>query len=128
MRCDVESLEYQYSWSEELRRGWRWTERFSQQPEILAYAQYVADKLDLRRDIDFETRVEAVMWDEAAKLWRASLGNGETRLALQVVFATGALAVPRLPNIPGIETYKGRLIHTAGCRMKKSISRARRSG
>ena len=57
LRCDVESLEYQYSWSEELRRDWRWSERFSAQPEILDYARFVADRLDLRRDIRFSTRI-----------------------------------------------------------------------
>lgn len=113
LRCDVESLEYQYSWSDDLRHGWRWSERFSAQPEIMRYAQWVADQLDLRRDILFNARVVAAIWDEAAQVWHATTEAGATLTARNVVFATGALAVPRMPNIPGLESYSGRLIHTA---------------
>lgn len=112
LRCDVESLEYQYSWSEELRRGWRWSERFSAQPEILAYAKWVADTLDLRRDIQFNTRVDRADWDETAQLWQVTTADGARLTARHVIFATGALAVPRMPDIPGIDRFKGRLIHT----------------
>ena len=113
LRCDVDSLEYQYSWSEELRRGWRWSERYSPQPEILDYAKWVADQLDLRRDIQFNTRVERAVWNDGQQCWSATMENGEVLVARHLVFATGALAVPRLPNIDGIERHEGQLIHTA---------------
>ena len=113
LRCDVESLEYQYSWSEELRREWRWSERFSSQPEILEYAKFVADKLDLRRDIQFGLRVERAVWSDETHRWSVSLSDGSSATARHVVFATGALATPRMPDIPGVENYEGRIIHTA---------------
>ncbi|MBX3526580.1 MAG: NAD(P)/FAD-dependent oxidoreductase [Rhodoblastus sp.] len=113
LRCDVESLEYQYSWSDELRREWRWSERFSAQPEILAYAKFVADKLDLRRDIQFNARVERAVWNDDTHTWSVSLSDGSSATARHVVFATGALATPRMPDIPGVENYKGWIVHTA---------------
>ena len=69
-RCDVESFDYSYSFSSELEQEWRWTERYATQPEILRYAQFVAERYDLRRDIDFSTQVEAAHWDAAAERWR----------------------------------------------------------
>ncbi|MEZ5729543.1 MAG: NAD(P)/FAD-dependent oxidoreductase [Burkholderiaceae bacterium] len=113
LRCDVESLEYQYAWSEDLRRDWRWSERFSAQPEILAYAKWVADRLDLRRDIRFNTRIARARWDGVARHWVATTDSDERLLARHLVFATGALAVPRMPDIPGLDRFRGRLIHTA---------------
>src|SRR5690348_9309221 len=68
-RCDVESLEYSYSFSEELTREWRWTERYASQPEILRYLNHVADRFDLRRDIELNTRVTSATFDEGADLW-----------------------------------------------------------
>src|SRR5580692_7933403 len=68
-RCDVESLEYSYSFSEELEREWQWTERYASQPEILRYLNHVAERFDLRRDIQFETRVKAATFDETANRW-----------------------------------------------------------
>ena len=113
LRCDVESLEYQYSWSDELRREWRWSERFSAQPEILEYAKFVADRLDLRRDIHFGVRVERAVWNDETHMWTATLSDGSRATARHLVFATGALATPRMPDIPGVENYEGRIIHTA---------------
>src|SRR5262245_30292639 len=69
-RCDVPSVEYSYSFSPELEREWRWTERYASQPEILRYLSHVADRFDLRRDITFDTRVDAAVWDEGAQHWR----------------------------------------------------------
>jgi cyclohexanone monooxygenase len=107
LRCDVESLEYQYAWNDALRRDWRWSERYSAQPEILAYAKWVADRLDLRRDIRFNTRVARAEWDETAQVWQATTDAGEVLTARHLIFATGALAVPRLPDIPGIDRFGG---------------------
>lgn len=113
LRCDVESLEYQYSWSPELRREWRWSERFAAQPEILAYAKFVADRLDLRRDIRFGARVERAVWNDDTHAWTMWLSDGSSAAARHVVFATGALATPRMPEIPGVEKYGDRIVHTA---------------
>lgn len=112
LRCDVESLEYQYSWSDELRREWRWSERFSTQAEILNYAKWVADQLELRKDILFETRIMRAEWQDTGQFWKLRTESDDTLSARHVVFATGALSVPRMPDIPGIENYRGRLIHT----------------
>src|SRR3954465_12915993 len=68
-RCDVESMDYSYSFSEELEQEWTWSERYATQPEILRYMNHVADRFDLRRDIQFETRVTAATWDEGAQRW-----------------------------------------------------------
>ncbi|MGB6086097.1 NAD(P)-binding protein, partial [Parvibaculum sp.] len=75
-RCDVESLEYQYGFSDEIQKGWTWTERYAAQPEILRYQNYVADKLDLRRDISFSTRVTAARHDAASGLWAIETDQG----------------------------------------------------
>ncbi|MGJ8536023.1 MAG: flavin-containing monooxygenase, partial [Parasphingopyxis sp.] len=106
-RCDIESVEYSYSWSEELEQEWNWSERYSTQPEILAYINHVADRFDLRRDIRFNTRVEAATYDEGANLWTVKLDSGESVSARHVVMATGCLSSPNLPEIPGMEDFEG---------------------
>lgn len=106
-RCDIESVEYSYSWSEELEQEWNWSERYSTQPEILAYINHVADRFDLRRDIRFNTRVEAATYDEGANLWTVELDSGESVSARHVVMATGCLSSPNLPEIPGMEDFEG---------------------
>lgn len=113
LRCDVESLQYQYSWSEDLRNGWTWSERYPPQPEILAYAKWVADTLDLRRDILLNTKVTGTRWDETAGHWVVEVEGGATYTPRFLIMATGALSVPRFPNIPGIGRFKGTLVHTA---------------
>jgi cyclohexanone monooxygenase len=111
-RCDVESMQYSFSFSEELQQEWRWSERFAAQPEILAYARHVAERFDLRRDIRFETRVTDAAWDEAARLWRIATNRGEKLTARYFFMATGCLSAARLPDIPGIADFKGRQFHT----------------
>src|SRR5579863_734408 len=111
-RCDVESLEYSYSFSEELDREWRWTERYASQPEILKYLNHVADRFDLRRDIRFETRVTAASFDEAAHRWIIRIDGGEQVSAKFCIMATGCLSAAKIPEIKGIETFKGKHYHT----------------
>ena len=111
-RVDIESQEYSFSFSEELEREWRWTERYAAQPEILAYLNHVADRFDLRRDIRFETRVTALNWNEAAQHWSVSTDRGDALTARFVVAATGCLSVPNEPNFPGQKTFKGPTYHT----------------
>lgn len=113
LRCDIESLQYQYSWSEDLRNSWNWSERYPPQSEILSYAKWVADTCDLRRDILFNTKVTGAEWDEARLRWTVYTENGVTYHPRFVILATGALSVPRLPNIPNLTAYQGKLVHTA---------------
>ena len=111
-RCDVESLQYSYSFSPELEQEWVWTEKYAGQPEILRYIQHVADRFDLRRDITFNTRVSSASFEEAAQRWQVNTETGERISARFCVMASGALSIPRLPDIPGIETFAGKVYHT----------------
>jgi cyclohexanone monooxygenase len=111
-RCDVESVEYQYGFSEEIVRGWSWSERYATQPEIIRYANYVADSLDLRQDISFETRVTAAHYDEAARRWTVETDRGDRVSAQFCIMATGCLSASRIPDIPGLSDFKGKHYHT----------------
>jgi cyclohexanone monooxygenase len=112
-RVDIQSLEYSFGFDEALERDWRWTERYAPQPELLAYANHVATRFDLSRDISFNTRVTAAHWDAAADGWTVTLDNGETRAARFVVMATGCLSVPTDVTFPGIDDYKGDVYRTS---------------
>lgn len=113
LRCDVESLEYSYSFSQDLRDGWTWTERYPAQPEILRYAHFVADRLDLLRDITLNTRITSAHWDSGTGRWIVTSETGQTWNPRFLVMGTGCLSVPRYPNIPGIADFEGTLVHTA---------------
>ncbi|XPP26735.1 MAG: flavin-containing monooxygenase [Leucobacter sp.] len=113
LRCDVESLDYSYSWDEELQQEWTWTERYATQPEILAYAKHAADRYDLRRDIRFDTSVTALRFDAQHDAWTATLSDGGTVVARWVVLATGALSTPKRIDIPGVDSFRGESYHTA---------------
>jgi cyclohexanone monooxygenase len=112
-RCDVESLDYSYSFSPELEQEWVWTERYAPQAEILAYINHVADRFDLRRDIQLETRVSAASFDDARNRWRVTTEAGEVFDAQYVVMATGGLSVPQRPTLKGLENFKGKVYHSA---------------
>ena len=112
-RCDVESMSYCYSFSPELEQEWTWSEKYPPQPEILRYLNHVADRFDLRKDITFNTTVESCIWNEETKRWSVTTSGGETIIAQFVVMATGCLSVPKVPDIPGVDQYRGRLYHTA---------------
>ena len=111
-RCDVESLEYSYQFSEELQQEWEWTERYSTQPEILRYLNHVADRFDLRRDIRFDTPVSALSYDEAARRWTVRTAAGDEVAAQSVIMATGCLSSPNVPAFAGVETFAGEIYHT----------------
>ena len=111
-RCDVESLQYSYSFSPALEQEWVWTEKYAGQPEILRYIQHVADRFELRRDIEFNTRVRSATFNEALQRWELKTEAGEQISAQFCVMATGALSIPRLPDIPGIENFGGKIYHT----------------
>jgi len=112
-RCDVESMDYSYSFSDELQQEWRWTERYAAQPEILRYINHVADRFDLRRDIQLKTRVVEAIFDEAASRWEIRTDRGDAVSARFCIMATGCLSEPQLPPpFPGLETFEGRWYHT----------------
>ena len=111
-RCDVESIDYTYSFSEELQREWRWSERYPAQPEILRYLNFVADKFDLRRDITFETRVESAVFDEASATWLVTTSQGDAVRCRFCVMATGCLSTPKRPGLDGAEVFEGETYHT----------------
>ena len=111
-RCDVESVEYSYQFDAALQQEWTWSERFATQPEILAYLDHVADRLDLRRDILFDNRVDAAAYDEGAGRWTVTTDDGRRRSAQFVVLATGPLSSANLPDLPGLDTFAGPVLHT----------------
>jgi cyclohexanone monooxygenase len=111
-RCDVESVEYSYSFSDALQQEWRWTERYASQPEILRYASHVADRFDLRRDIRFGTRVLAADFDPACDLWTVQTDQGDVVQARYFIMAGGCLSLPRLPDFAGRDSFRGKLHHT----------------
>ncbi len=111
-RCDVNSLEYSYQFSDELQQEWNWSERYSPQPEILDYANHVADRFDLRKNIQFETRISQLHFDDDTNLWHGQTESGETFCASICVMATGCLSKHNVPEIKGIEDFAGELLHT----------------
>jgi cyclohexanone monooxygenase len=111
-RCDVESLDYQYSFSEQLQREWNWTERYATQPEILKYVEHVAERFDLRRDVQFDTRVTAARFDESTNRWTVETDRGDRYVARYVIAATGCLSASRVPDFKGIDSFEGKWYHT----------------
>jgi cyclohexanone monooxygenase len=111
-RCDVESMQYSYSFSDELQQEWDWSERYAPQPEILKYANHVADRFKLRSDIQLNTRVDRAVFDEAANSWQVATSDGNTVTAKYVVLATGCLSNARMPDIKGLKDFKGKVYHT----------------
>ena len=111
-RVDIESLEYSYAFSEELQQEWRWPERYSEQPDVLRYLEWVADRLDLRKDIQFDTHVASAVFDEAAATWTVTTEDGEQLRCRWCVMAVGFLSATHWPDIPGFDTFEGDLVHT----------------
>ena len=111
-RCDVESMQYSYSFSDELQQEWDWSERYAPQPEILRYANHVADRFNLRSEIQFNTRVDQPVFDESANTWSVATSDGKTVTAKFVVLATGCLSNARVPDIKGLDRFKGQVYHT----------------
>jgi cation diffusion facilitator CzcD-associated flavoprotein CzcO len=111
-RFDSESYSYQFSFSKDLLADWDWQEHFAPQPETLRYLQHVADRFDLRRDIQFRSRVKSAYWDEASLTWMVTLETGARFTCRFLITAVGPLSAPTLPNIPGVENFKGQAFHT----------------
>jgi cation diffusion facilitator CzcD-associated flavoprotein CzcO len=112
-RVDVESLAYSYSFSEDLEQEYPWQERYPTQPEILRYINHVADRFDLRRDIVFRTRVAGATWDDQAGTWLVRTEHEDAVTARFLIMATGCLSAPKLPEIPGLENFKGASYQTS---------------
>ena len=112
-RCDIQSIDYSYSFDPELEDTWTWSEKYAPQPEILRYAQYVADKHDLRRDIEFATRVESAAWDDAERTWHVLTSHGESITSRFFVMATGCLSMPKEVDIAGTERFAGDVYFTS---------------
>ena len=111
-RCDIESIEYSYSFSDEIQQEWVWTESMPAQAEIEAYLNFVADRLDLRRDIQFDADVVAMAFDDEAGAWVVRTEAGESFIASFVIAATGTLSAPLEPDIPGMATFTGTSLFT----------------
>ena len=111
-RFDSESWTYGYSFSKELLDEWAWEEHFSAQPHTERYLNHVADRFDLRRDIQFNSRVEAAHWREESRSWELVLESGARHTTRFLVTAIGVLSAAVMPNIPGIESFTGQSCHT----------------
>ncbi len=111
-RCDIESLEYSYSFSEDLQQEWKWPERYGTQPEILRYINHVAERFDLLRDIQLDTRVVSAVFDEAANRWTVTTDKGDVVSAAYCVMASGNLSTPRVPDFKGLENFRGKWYHS----------------
>ncbi|BDE60981.1 NAD(P)-binding domain-containing protein [Rhodococcus hoagii] len=112
-RCDVESVDYSYSFSPELEQEWDWSEKYATQPEILAYLEHVADRFDLRRDIQFDTRVTSATLDEETLRWTVRTDRGDVVSARFFVVAAGPLSNANTPDFDGLDTFAGDVFHTA---------------
>ncbi len=112
-RFDSEAYIYQYLFSEELYKGWSWSERFPAQPEIERWMHYVADRLDLRKDIQFETTITNAHYDENANRWTVRTNHGETIDTQFLITCCGMLSAPMSNLFPGQDTFKGQIFHTA---------------
>ena len=111
-RCDSESHSYCFSFSQDLLNDWQWSERYPEQPEIIRYLNFVADRLDLRRDIRFKTRVVAADYDEARNRWNVTTEAGDRVTARYLITAVGCLSTANVPKFPGLETFEGDWYHT----------------
>lgn len=113
-RCDIESVHYSYSFSDEIQREWQWTEKFAAQPEILRYLEFVADKLDVRKSFTFNARVTSTVWDEAEARWTVTTEAGDTCTARFVIAAGGNVSTPKSQaEFKGMEHFKGEVYATS---------------
>jgi cation diffusion facilitator CzcD-associated flavoprotein CzcO/acetyl esterase/lipase len=110
-RCDIQTMDYGYTFDPELDKAWTWSEKYATQPEILRYLGFVADRYDLRRDIRFGTKVKAANWDEASGRWHLATDNGDVSCRYYIM-ATGCLSAPKPPEIDGVKDFKGKVYFT----------------
>ena len=108
-----ESYIYCFTWDKQLLQGWEWSERYPEQAEILRYLEHVAQRHDLKRDMQFNTRVTSAAFDEITNLWRVYTDKGEDVTARYLISAVGTLSMTNLPRFNGLETFKGNWYHTS---------------
>jgi cation diffusion facilitator CzcD-associated flavoprotein CzcO/acetyl esterase/lipase len=111
-RCDIQTMDYSYTFDPELDREWTWSEKYATQPEILRYFGFIADRYDLRRDIRFNTRVKAANWDDTNDRWQLTTDNGADVSCRYYIMATGCLSTPKPPEIDGVKDFKGEIYFT----------------
>ncbi len=112
-RCDSDSYIYCYTWDKQLLQEWEWSERYPEQPEILRYLEHVAKRHNLKRDIQFNTRVTGAEWDQANDIWKVRTSKGDEATARYVIAAVGTLSHTNLPQFKGLENFKGKWYHTS---------------
>lgn len=127
-QCDIFSYDYSFSFSDEIQQEWVWTKKFATQPEILDYANFVADKIDARRDIRFNCRVVAADWNDKGRHWSVHLDDGTTKTARFLIMATGALSMPKEVDIPGLKDFGGETYYTSRWPAKGVDLQAKRVG
>src|SRR3954470_3448607 len=111
-RCDIQTIDYSYTFDPDLETAWTWSEKYAAQPEILRYLGFVADRYDLRRDIRFKTKVTEAKWDEAIERWQLTTDNGAAVSCRHYIMATGCLSAPKPPEIDGVKDFKGEVYFT----------------
>ena len=111
-RCDSDSYIYVCSWDKQALQEWEWSERYPEQPEILRYLEYIAKRHDLKRDIEFNTKVTSAEFDEKTNLWTVHTDNGDPVTARYVITAVGTLTTTNMPKFKGLENFKGKWYHT----------------
>ena len=111
-RCDIQTIDYSYTFDPELEAAWTWSEKYATQPEILRYLGFVADRYELRRDIRFGTKVTEAKWNEAAERWQLTTDNGAPVSCRHYIMATGCLSAPKPPEIDGVKDFKGEVYFT----------------
>ena len=119
-RCDTESLQYSYQFSEELQQEWEWTEKYATQPEILKYINHVVDRFNLRKDIKLKTEIKEIIYNDEKKIWLVSSSDEQYKSKF-CIMATGCLSTPNKPNIPGLNEFKGEVYQTSLWPNKKNI-------
>jgi len=127
-RCDIESIYYNYTFSEELYKEWTWTSRYPEQPEILRYLNFVADKFNLRQDIQFNTRITAAHYDEVNNRWMIQLNDGTSVFATYFITGVGGLSAANIPNFKGIDSFQGEWYHTGRWPHEKVEFKGKRVG
>lgn len=111
-RCDIESIYYNYTFSKEILNEWTWSSRYAEQPEILSYINFVADKLELRRDIQFKTRITSARYNEQNRNWEIRMDDGTRVSAEYFITALGCLSASNIPKFNGLDSFKGEMYHT----------------
>ena len=112
-RCDTDTIEYSYSFDEDLQQEWEWPQRYPTQAEILEYLDHVAERFDLRKDMTFNTRVAAATFDGGSSRWNVACDDGTALSARFLIMATGSISEPNIPAIAGLDSFRGPIHHTA---------------